>query len=122
MGSHPINLMIRFLLEIAALAAVGIWGWKQGTDWDRFLWAALLPVLLMTLWGVFAVPKDPSRSGIAPVPVGGWLRLLIELGIFSSAAWAFYDIGFVQTSLFFSGICLIHYIGSYDRIRWMLKQ
>lgn len=122
MGSHPLNLMLRFLLEIAAISAVGIWGWKQGTDWDRFLWAVLLPIIFMTVWGVFAVPKDPSRSGNAPVPVAGWLRLLIELGIFSSAAWALYDLGFVQTSVLFSWICLIHYLVSYDRIKWLLKQ
>ena len=33
MGSHPINLTIRFLLELSALAAIGIWGWNQSDDW-----------------------------------------------------------------------------------------
>ncbi len=122
MGSHPINLMIRFLLEIAAIVAVAIWGWKQGTDWSRFLWAFLLPILLMTIWGVFAVPKDPSRSGNAPIPVAGWLRLLIELGIFCCAAWALYNMGFLYSALVFSIICLLHYIVSYDRILWLMKQ
>ena len=122
MGSHPLNLMIRFLLEIAAIAAVGIWGWKLGADWSRFLWAVLLPILLMTVWGVFAVPDDPSRSGNAPVPISGWLRLILELGIFSSAAWALYDLGFHFTALLFTIICLLHYIASYDRILWLLKQ
>ena len=122
MGSHPLNLMIRFLLELAAIAAVGIWGWKQGADWDRFLWAILLPIILMTVWGVFAVPNDPSRSGNAPVPIAGWLQLLIELGIFSCATLALYDLGFHRTALVFGGICLLHYVVSYDRILWLLKQ
>lgn len=122
MGSHPVNLMLRFLLEIAAITAVGIWGWKLGQDWDRFLWVCLLPILLMSIWGVFAVPDDPSRSGNAPVAVRGWLRLLIELAIFTFATWVLYDIGFLFTSMLFAGICLLHYIASYDRVIWLLKK
>ena len=122
MGSHPFNLMIRFLLEIAAIAAVGIWGWKLGEEWTRFLWASLLPILLMTVWGVFAVPDDPSRSGNAPVPISGWLRLVIELGIFTCASWALFDLGFFKTAFIFAIICLLHYLVSYDRILWLLKQ
>ena len=122
MGSHPINLMIRFLLEVAAIAAVGIWGWKQGADWSRFLWAVLLPILFMTVWGVFAVPNDPSRSGNAPVPISGWLRILLEVVIFSCTAWALYDLGFNRIVLVFGIICLLHYIVSYDRVLWLLKQ
>ena len=121
-GSHPLNLMIRFLLEIAAFSAVGIWGWKQAADWSRCLWAVLLPILLMTVWGVFAVPNDPSRSGNATIPISGWLRLILELGIFGCAAWALYDLGFHLTVLIFGIICLLHYIVSYDRILWLLKQ
>ncbi len=122
MGSQPINLMIRFLLEVVAIAAVGIWGWNQGADWSRFLWAVLLPILLMTVWGVFAVPNDPSRSGNAPVPISGWLRITLEVVIFSCAAWALYDLGFNRTVLVFGIICLLHYIVSYDRVLWLLKQ
>ena len=122
MGSHPLNLMIRFLLEVAAIAAVGIWGWKLGEDWVRFLWAVLFPFLLMAVWGIFAVPNDPSRSGNAPVPVAGWLRLLLELGIFTFAAWVLFDLGYFKTALIFTIICLLHYLVSYDRILWLLKQ
>ena len=122
MGSHPVNLMLRFLLEIAAIAAVGIWGWKQGADWVRFLWAFLLPILLMAVWGIFAVPEDPSRSGNAPIAVPGWLRLLIELAIFTFATLVLYDIGFLLSSIVFAGICLLHYIASYDRVIWLLKR
>lgn len=113
--------MLRFLLEIAAITAVGIWGWKLGQEWSRFFWACMLPVLLMVVWGVFAVPEDPSRSGKAPIAVSGWLRLLIELGIFAFATWALYDLGFQITSMIFGGICLLHYIASYDRIQWLLS-
>ena len=29
MASHPLNLAVRFLLEIAALVAIGYWGFSQ---------------------------------------------------------------------------------------------
>ena len=122
MGSHPLNLMLRFMLEMAAVGTVGIWGWKLGEDWGRFFWAALLPILLMVVWGVFAVPEDPSRSGKAPVAIPGIFRLLLELGIFAFAIWAFYDVGFPRLSLVFGFLVFLHYGSSYDRIRWLLIQ
>lgn len=37
MGSNPINLAVRFLLEMFALFALGRWGWMQGTGILRFV-------------------------------------------------------------------------------------
>jgi hypothetical protein len=79
MGSNPINLALRFILEIAALFALGYWGWTQHDGVWRFVWGIGLVILAAVIWGTFAVPDDPSRSGNAPVPVPGALRLVIEL-------------------------------------------
>lgn len=120
MGSHPINLAIRFLLEVLALVSTGIWGWRQSDGWLRFLFAFGIPILLMAIWGTFAVPNDPSRSGAAPIPVPGMIRLAIELAIFAGATWAIYDIGATRLSWAFGVIVAIHYIVSYDRIMWLI--
>jgi len=69
MGSHPINLAIRFLLEVMALLAMGFWGWRFGEGWLRFALAAILPIIAALLWGIFAVPSDPSRSGGAALSI-----------------------------------------------------
>ena len=98
MGSHPVNLAIRFLLELAALLATGVWGWRQSDGWPRFILALGVPLVAAVLWGTFAVPDDPSRSGKAPVAIPGIIRLLIELGIFAFATWALYDEGFTGLS------------------------
>ena len=82
MGSHPINLAVRFLLEVVALGSMGLWGWTQHGGVGRWLWAIGLPLIAAIVWGTFAVPNDPSRSGEAPVVTSGILRLLIELLIF----------------------------------------
>jgi len=121
MGSHPANLTVRFLLELTALIATGIWGWRQTDDWIRFVLAFGIPILLAAIWGTFAVPKDPSRSGKAPVAVPGIIRLVIELAFFALAVWALQDIGFTRLSWIVGIIVAIHYIISYDRIMWLIK-
>ena len=122
MGSHPINLAIRFLLELSALLAMGVWGWRQSEGWFRFVLALGIPILVAAVWGTFAVPNDPSRSGSAPVAVPGILRLVIEAAIFIFAVWALYDIGFTKLSWLFGIIVAIHYLVSYDRVLWLIKQ
>jgi len=122
MGSHPINLAVRFFLEIAALLSMGFWGWEQSDSWLRFVLAIGIPLIAAVIWGTFAVPEDPSRSGKAPVPVPGILRLVIEIAIFGLGAWALYDLGFTILSLILGITVIIHYIVSYDRIAWLIKK
>jgi len=121
MGSHPINLIIRFLLEIIALMSVGMWGWKQSDGWLRFVLAIGIPIILAAIWGTFAVPDDPSRSGTAPIVTPGVIRLVIELGFFALATWALYDMGSIKLSLALGIIVVLHYVVSYDRIIWLIS-
>ena len=122
MGSHPINLAIRFLLEIMALVSVGMWGWKQHEGWFRWLLTIGFPILLAITWVTFAVPNDPSRSGSAPIVTPGVVRLALELGIFAFAAWALNNIGLTKSSWIFGSIVVLHYVASYDRIMWLISQ
>ena len=122
MSSNPINLALRFLLEIFSLAVIGIWGWKQSDNWERYVLAIGLPVIAAAIWGTFAVANDPSRSGNAPVPVPGIVRLGIEFLFFGFATWALYNMESNQLSLMLGALVLVHYIISYDRIYWLLKK
>lgn len=122
MGSHPINLFFRFLLELLFLVIFSLWGYKQTEGWLGVLVAVLMPSLAMLVWGVFNVPEDPSRSGRAPVAVPGILRLLIELSLFGLAVWFLYDLGQQQVCLIFGLLVILHYLLSYDRISWMLSR
>lgn len=122
MGSHPINLAIRFLLELTALLAMGVWGWRQSESWFRFPLALGIPLIAAVVWGTFAVPDDPSRSGAAPIPVPGLLRLAIELAIFASATWMLHNLGATGLSWVLIIVVAVHYITSYDRILWLIRQ
>ncbi|MCP4419513.1 MAG: YrdB family protein [Chloroflexi bacterium] len=122
MGSHPINLAVRFLLEIAGLIAIGYWGWHQGEGGLSIIFAIGLPVIAAGLWGTFAVPEDPSRSGKAPVPIPGILRLALETAFFGFATWTLYQVGAPLLGLILVIVVLLHYAFSYDRLLWLAKQ
>lgn len=120
MGSHPLNLGLRFLLEITALVVSGMWGWKQQEGELKYLLALGIPILLAAIWGTFAVPEDPSRSGAAPVVTPGIIRLIIELGIFGFATWAMFQLSWSKVWWIFGSIVVLHYLISYDRIIWLI--
>ena len=122
MGSHPINLRLRFLLELAALLSFGIWGWKQTDGWFRFVLAVGTPIVMAAAWGIFAVPNDPSRSGKAPIVTPGVVRLLLELAFFAFAAWCLKEMEYTGTSIVYGILVIVHYIISYDRIGWLLTR
>ena len=121
MGSHPVNLALRFVLELAALFALCYWGWTQHTGICRFAWAIGLVGLAAVVWGTFAVPDDPSRSGGAPVPVPGAVRLILEILILGLAFLAMFVGGLFYVSLVYIALVIIHYILARDRIRWLLS-
>lgn len=122
MSSHPTNLVFRFVLEIAALVAVGSWGFRVVESWPRYLLAASFPVVLAAAWSTFAVPDDPSRSGNAPIPIAGGLRLCLELGIFALACWAFAASGARLAAWILAAAVVVHYGLSYDRVIWLLSR
>ncbi|MFC3799037.1 YrdB family protein [Cohnella sp. GCM10012308] len=81
------NLALRFALELAMLAALGYWGFKTDLA-PAFSWMLGIgaPVLAAVVWGAFLSPK-------ASIPLGGGLKLAIELAVFVVAAAALYAAG-----------------------------
>jgi hypothetical protein len=67
-------LAVRFLLELAALAALAYAGWRA-----HWLLGIALPVAAAALWGTFVAPK---RIVDTPTPV----QLLVEALVFGGAA------------------------------------
>jgi hypothetical protein len=122
MSKHPLNSAVRLLLELTAIVSFGIWGYHQSDSGLRILLAIMLPLGFAFLWGVFAVKGDPSRSGKTVVQTPGILRLLLELGLFGAAAWMMLDLDYSLIALIFGLTVVIHYIFSFDRIAWLLKQ
>jgi len=122
MSKHPLNLAFRFLLELSAVIVFGIWGYSLAEGGFRIVLTILFPLLFAFLWGVFAVRDDPSRSGKTVVQTPGAIRLILEWALFASAAWMLFRLGHSVPGWIFTGLVLAHYLSSWDRIAWLLKQ
>ena len=119
-GFHPANLAFRFILEMAALLAIGVGAHNLADGWPSWLLAIGLPLLAAVAWGTFNVPGDRSRSGEAPVEVRGPVRLLIEFMVFGAAVGLLWPVS-SATALVLGALVMIHYLLSLDRIRWLLS-
>ena len=60
---HKVNLAFRFFLELVMFASLAAAPATALDGGGRWIWAIIAPITAMTLWGVFATPDDPSRSG-----------------------------------------------------------
>jgi len=139
MSNHPLNLALRFALELAALGAFGYWGWTENDGIWRWIAALGLTLIAAVLWGTFRVPGDQERmtesfqergwaSGGTPrttgrrdvrVAVSGIVRLLLEAVFFGSAVLLLALADQPRAALIFGVIIVLHYIASYDRVLWL---
>jgi hypothetical protein len=112
------NLILRFVLEMCALAAFGFWGWQ------RFGWAGMIiyPIFAGAVWGVFNVSGDPSRADHVVVSVQGWVRLTIEMIIFTGAVYSLLSSGYRGLAATFGAVTIFHYLMSFERLKWLIKQ
>lgn len=104
------------------LGILGIWSWTSFEGWQGTVFALLIPFVIAVMWGAFAVPDDPSRSGTATVPIPGVLRLLLELMFFFFAVWCLYDLGYSLLWRVFGLLVALHYFMSADRVKWLIKK
>lgn len=54
------SLLLRFVIELAALGALGAWGWRTHGP----LLGLLLPLAAAVLWGAFASPKSDAATPV----------------------------------------------------------
>ncbi len=116
------NDALRFILELWTLVAYGYWGLNQSFGLFNYVLMILLPIIVAVLWGTFAVPNDPSRSGKAPVPVPGAVRLLLEILILGVAFLIMLASDLFYISWIFITLVIIHYILAHERIKWLFRK
>jgi hypothetical protein len=96
------NLVLRFLLELAALAALGYWG-AQSTSSGiaRVALAIPLPLAAAVFWGLFVAPKARfgGRRGV---------RLLLGLVVFGLASAALVSSGQPMLGWTFGAVALVN--------------
>ena len=118
---NPLNGALRLALEVAALAGLGVRGWTWSDGWLRYVLVIGMPVLAATAWGTFAVLNDPSRSGNAPVPVPGYVRLMLELTILGLGAWALGASWRPAAAYVMGAAIVLHYAIYWARVVWLFR-
>lgn len=120
MSQNPVNLAVRFLLEIAGIVGLVRLGLWVADGPLAILLALVFSVGAATAWGLFNVPGDRSRSGRAPVSVSGAVRLLVELLLLGGGAVGWLLAGPMWFAWAYSVTLVIHYLVSWDRVGWLL--
>jgi hypothetical protein len=121
MSQNPLNLAVRFILEIAALVATGYGGWHATEGVARYPLAFGLPLIMAFLWGAFRTPNEPHHPTHPVRAVPGWARLLIEAFVFGGGAWGLFSTGATTLGWLYALVLLVHYALSYDRVLWLLR-
>ncbi len=99
-----LNLLVRFLLELCMLVAVGYWGFKTHSMWTtRIIFGIGLPLLIAAVWGLFAAPKGPYHlTGIA--------HIVFSLILLSSGAIALFASGGTNLGWIYTIVLIVNEI------------
>jgi Protein of unknown function (DUF2568) len=107
------NLALKFLLELAAVAALAYWGTTIDGDVVGVLIAIAAPAATIALWGRFAAPRSKHR-----LPTSS--RVPFELTVFALAVLALLDAGqtapaVILATLAVANIALLALLDQWDR-------
>lgn len=120
------QLVLRFVLELAALVAWGLAGWELAGDalggWLRWLVALVLVSAAAGAWGTFRVDGDSGGDNEAPVRVPGAVRLVIELVVLLGGAVAVTWAGLTAFGVVLGVLVVFHYATTMRRTTWLLAQ
>jgi Protein of unknown function (DUF2568) len=98
------NLLLRFLLELCALGALGYWGFKTGSvTITKVVLGVGAPLVAAVVWGTFLSPR-------APIQLSWGVVLVLQALVFASAAAGLVATGHRNLALEFGVIVVINAI------------
>lgn len=105
---------------MSVLSVLGVWAWAQTPSPYQIFTGLGLPVAVAFAWARYR-SKEPGEAVTEEVRISPKLRLVFELLLFTSAVACLWDIGAMRATYLLTGLSLLHYGLSYDRVIWMLK-
>ena len=96
-----VHATVRFLLELGALVAYGYWAVRLTSGTFGLVLGIAVPLVVATLWAVFAAPKSPRR-------LAGRRRLAFEGAVFGGAALALIAAGRPIVGVCFAAVALVN--------------
>ena len=106
------NDVVAFVVELAALALLGLWGYRAGGPlWAKVSLAIGLMLVASVLWGLFAAPRARFR---AP-----WVTLLVKVLVLGAAVAAGFTILPLVWAVLFGAVVVLNlvlmYVGPFAR-------
>jgi hypothetical protein len=95
------NDVLRFFLELAALAALAYWGFSEFDGVGQWLIGLGAPLLVAVVWGTFMSPKA-SHPTVDPV------RVLIEFAVFGAGVAALFAADAPVLAVVFAVLAALH--------------
>ena len=96
------NDVLAFVLELAALAALAVWGFTLDAAWPLRLVLGLgAPILMIVVWGLLLAPRAARRL------VMPWL-LVAKLVVFGVAATALAGAGHAHLAVVFGVLVVLN--------------
>jgi hypothetical protein len=93
-------LTVAFLSELAALAALAVWGWSvPGTTALRVLLAVGAPLAAAVLWGIFAAPNAPVGNAV--------LAAVVKVAVFGAGSLALLATGHPKLAVALAAAALL---------------
>jgi len=100
-GLKGANLGVKFLLELAAIAAFAYWGASLDGVLVSVTVGIAAPVSFVALWGLFAAPRSARR-----LPTGA--RVPFELSVFALAATALLAVEWTAVAIAFAAVVIVN--------------
>jgi Protein of unknown function (DUF2568) len=98
---RPLNDVLRFLLELCALAALAVWGFRTSTGALQWVLGLGAPLAMAVFWGRFMSPK-------APTPLHDPGRVVAEIAIFGLAAAGLADADLPALAIVLAAAAAVH--------------
>jgi hypothetical protein len=92
-------LVVRFGLELCALAALAYWGFSTNDGVLQIVAGVGTPVLALAAWSLFASPKAPYATPVR--------RALVEAAVFGAAAVALIAADSQGLAIVFAAVALV---------------
>jgi hypothetical protein len=96
------NLLVRLLLEVCALGALGYWGYHATSNRVINIGFAIgVPLIAAVAWAMLASPN-------APADLSGGLKLLVQIIVFGAAALALVATRHLRLATLFTVIAVMN--------------
>jgi hypothetical protein len=101
------NDVVAFLVELTALALIGLWGYRAGGAlWAKVVLAIGLVLVASVAWGLFAAPRARFR-----IP---WVTLLVKVVVLGAAVAAGFTILPLVWAVVFGAVVVLNLVLMYS--------